>query len=300
MGGSSSDENSLQTVFVTVTIMSQCSLLVAPGQLNFASVYQQGTPALKAINVAASSGCNMPVSWSAVSNASWLTIDTTSGQTPASPNVGINVAGLLPGVYNSSLVFSFASGTQTLSVTFTLSQTTVPLMTTAPGTLSFSGVVGQSPAMQNISIVNSGDSGTLNWTATATSGGWLTVYPATGILMAHQSSFFNVTASILSTLAPGSYKGTVTVTGTDGNGHPASGSPQLIPVSLLPSQYGMAGSTYAVTAIVLGAAYLMASILFAWNETRMSARRLLWTSLIYLPVLLLILTWDHLRLLEQL
>ncbi len=74
----------------------------------------------------------------------------------------------------------------------------------------------------------------------------------------------------------------------------------LIPVSLLPSQCGLAGSAYTLVAIILGTAYLIASILFAWNETRASARRLLWTSLIYLPALLLTLTWDHLRLLERL
>ena len=74
----------------------------------------------------------------------------------------------------------------------------------------------------------------------------------------------------------------------------------LIPVSLLPSHFGLAGTVYSVVAIVLGTAYLFASILFAWQETRTSARRVLWTSLVYLPVLLLTLTWDHLRLLERL
>lgn len=73
----------------------------------------------------------------------------------------------------------------------------------------------------------------------------------------------------------------------------------LIPVSLLPYQCGLAGSTYVTVALMLGAAYLAASLLFAWNETRTSARRVLWTSLVYLPVLLLTLTWDHLRLLER-
>lgn len=73
----------------------------------------------------------------------------------------------------------------------------------------------------------------------------------------------------------------------------------LIPASLLPYQCGLAGVTYCVVAIVLGIAYLGASILFAWEETRTSARRVLWTSLIYLPVLLMTLTWDHLRLLER-
>lgn len=73
----------------------------------------------------------------------------------------------------------------------------------------------------------------------------------------------------------------------------------LIPVSLLPSQYGLAGTTYSFVAIGLGMAYLIASLLFAWEETRTSARRLLWTSLIYLPVLLLTLVWDHQQLLDR-
>jgi protoheme IX farnesyltransferase len=74
----------------------------------------------------------------------------------------------------------------------------------------------------------------------------------------------------------------------------------LIPVSLFPYQFGLAGTAYSVVAVILGIAYLIASCLFAWNETRTSARRVLWTSLIYLPVLLMTLTWDHLRLLDRL
>ena len=74
----------------------------------------------------------------------------------------------------------------------------------------------------------------------------------------------------------------------------------LIPVSLLPAYFGSAGLVYASVAVVLGIAYLVASIRFAWDETRTSARRVLLTSLVYLPLLLVVLTWDHLRLLEWL
>ena len=74
----------------------------------------------------------------------------------------------------------------------------------------------------------------------------------------------------------------------------------LIPVSLLPAYFGAAGMAYSVVAMVLGTAYLAASIGFAWEESRTSARRVLWTSLVYLPVLLMVLTWDHLRLLDWL
>ena len=74
----------------------------------------------------------------------------------------------------------------------------------------------------------------------------------------------------------------------------------LIPVSLLPTYFGGAGLVYAIVAVILGIVYLVASIGFAWEETRASARRVLLTSLVYLPLLLAVLTWDHLRLLEWL
>ncbi len=73
----------------------------------------------------------------------------------------------------------------------------------------------------------------------------------------------------------------------------------LIPVSLLAYREGLAGGVYAVVAIGLGVMYLAAAALFAWDETRTSARRLLWTSLAYLPLLLLTLVWDHMRLLDR-
>ena len=74
----------------------------------------------------------------------------------------------------------------------------------------------------------------------------------------------------------------------------------LIPVSLLPAYFGLAGLAYSVTALVLGIVYLVASIPFACDETRESARRVQWISLAYLPLVLLVLTWDHLRLLSWL
>ncbi len=232
--GPASALSSPQTIFVTVTIMSQCSPLVAPGQLNFAGIYLQGAPPAKAISIEAPQGCNAFGSWEAFSNARWLTIDTTHGQTPASPNVGIDVSGLTPGVYTSSIILSSPAGDQTLPVTFTLGQPPVPLITTTPSSISFNGVAGQSsPATQQISITNNGSTGSLNWHTTVTGGNWLAVSPTAGTLTTHQSASFTVTASMLPSLIPGTYSGTVTIIGTDSFGHPALGSPQVIPVSLL-------------------------------------------------------------------
>lgn len=72
----------------------------------------------------------------------------------------------------------------------------------------------------------------------------------------------------------------------------------LIPVSLLPSWCGLAGGWYSVTAIGLGLAYAIAAAGFAWRESRSSARWVLWISLVYLPLLLIVLAGDHMRLLH--
>lgn len=70
----------------------------------------------------------------------------------------------------------------------------------------------------------------------------------------------------------------------------------LIPVSLLPQYVSLAGTLYSAVALVLGVGYLIFSIRFLSDESRKTARELIWYSLIYLPVLLLTLTWDRLQL----
>ncbi|MBI3860825.1 MAG: protoheme IX farnesyltransferase [Planctomycetia bacterium] len=71
----------------------------------------------------------------------------------------------------------------------------------------------------------------------------------------------------------------------------------LIPLSLIPASAGLAGNQYLVVAFVLSMAYLGASLRFALHESYRTARALLWTSLVYLPVLLATLVWDHFSLL---
>lgn len=71
----------------------------------------------------------------------------------------------------------------------------------------------------------------------------------------------------------------------------------LVPISLLPSVVGLSGELYALVAVGLGLGYLATAVLFWLDESRQSARRVLFVSLFYLPGLLLTLTADHLRLL---
>lgn len=70
----------------------------------------------------------------------------------------------------------------------------------------------------------------------------------------------------------------------------------LLAVSLLPTLIGLAGALYFVTAFVLGIGFLASAIGLVMAPTRAGARRLLFASLIYLPVLLLTMALDRMPL----
>jgi protoheme IX farnesyltransferase len=69
----------------------------------------------------------------------------------------------------------------------------------------------------------------------------------------------------------------------------------LIPVSLLPSVVDFAGTPYFVTALVLGVAQLMCALAFCWRRNETTARVLLRASLVYLPILLLVMICGPMR-----
>jgi protoheme IX farnesyltransferase len=68
----------------------------------------------------------------------------------------------------------------------------------------------------------------------------------------------------------------------------------LVPISLLPTVVGIAGRAYLAGAIVLGVALLAMTIRFARNRTPEGARRLFGASLVYLPILWVLMLADRL------
>ena len=68
----------------------------------------------------------------------------------------------------------------------------------------------------------------------------------------------------------------------------------LVPVGVLPSVYGGAGVVTAAAAVVLGLAYLHFSVRFLADESRTTARRVLFASLGYLPTLLAVMAAEML------
>jgi len=62
----------------------------------------------------------------------------------------------------------------------------------------------------------------------------------------------------------------------------------LLPVSLLPTVLGISGRIYLYGAIVLGLLFLYSSVRAAFSKSRQEARRLLLASVIYLPLLFIL------------
>lgn len=71
----------------------------------------------------------------------------------------------------------------------------------------------------------------------------------------------------------------------------------LIPVSLLVWQQDLVGSLYVAVALTGGCVYLASSLRFMLDQSIVRARELLLCSIVYLPTLLLTMTWEHCRLL---
>jgi protoheme IX farnesyltransferase len=59
----------------------------------------------------------------------------------------------------------------------------------------------------------------------------------------------------------------------------------LLPISLAPTAAGMTGIAYLTGAAVMGVAFLALAVRFAWLRTSADARRLFFGSILYLPVL---------------
>lgn len=62
----------------------------------------------------------------------------------------------------------------------------------------------------------------------------------------------------------------------------------LLPVSLLPTALGISGKVYFFGAIILGLLFLYSSVRAAFSHSRQEARRLLLASVIYLPLLFIL------------
>lgn len=161
--------------------------------------------------------------WTAVSNASWLSVFPTGGTTPGTLQVSANISGLGGGSYNGTVTILSLGSTnlsQVINVTLTV-VTPPPAIATTPSSLNFIAVQGQaSPAAQALAIVNGGF-GSFGYTI-STDSPWLSATPSSGSTPGSESIGVNISG-----LAIGTYSGNVIITASG-----VANSPQSIPVTV--------------------------------------------------------------------
>jgi protoheme IX farnesyltransferase len=67
----------------------------------------------------------------------------------------------------------------------------------------------------------------------------------------------------------------------------------LIPISLMPKYFAMAGNVYLYGALALGLAFVYYGLRIRWDRTRLQARRVLLASVVYLPALFSLMLLDR-------
>ncbi|HEX7287913.1 MAG TPA: N,N-dimethylformamidase beta subunit family domain-containing protein, partial [Candidatus Angelobacter sp.] len=114
--------NSPLNISVTLNvIVPPPAIVLSPASMSFQALTGQASPPAQTLQIL--NGGTGSFSWTASSNASWLTISGASGATPATINVSANSAGLAAGVYTGSITVSatgIANSPQTLPVTLSV------------------------------------------------------------------------------------------------------------------------------------------------------------------------------------
>jgi uncharacterized protein (TIGR03437 family) len=194
-------------------------VLVVQNSLSFTTLSGSNPPSA---SLSVTGNLGMTFTATASSTGNWLSINPTTGITPAVLNATASAANLAPGVYPGMITVSSATATngpQTSQVTLTVQDGY--LLTASPSGLTFSYAIGGTTQPQTISL-SSPRSG-LAFTTGVSGGSWLSVSPSTGSTPANVSVSINPAG-----LGIGTYTATITVLSSG-----ASNPVQTIPVSLV-------------------------------------------------------------------
>ena len=174
---------------------------------------------------------------STVDGGTWLTVNPDSAlvtyNSPSSLVVSVDPTQLTTGDYSGSVILTPSDGSTALTIPVTVTFGSAPALTIAPPALSFAYQTGTaSPPAQTLSLTSSG--GMIPFSvaeSTITGGSWLVVSEQSGATAASGGGATNLTVYVTPNgLAPGTYKGTITITASS-----ASDPTQAIPVTLLVS-----------------------------------------------------------------
>ncbi|MEN8263117.1 MAG: FG-GAP-like repeat-containing protein [Nitrospirota bacterium] len=202
-------------------IDNYANMLVTPESLSFQGSEGGLNPSLQDISIINSG--TAAFNWTASTNDTWITLSQTSGSLNTSEastvSAGVDLTGLLAGTYNGNIEIASDSGAlEVINVTLTV--TLPPELSVTPSSLTFTSTNGSIPPYQGLSINNMGE-GTLDWTGSA---------DMSWILLDKNSGTAPDTVNVAvdpSSMAEGTYTGSIRI-----NGAGATGSPATIAVTL--------------------------------------------------------------------
>ena len=222
--------NSPVVVGVSLVVSGPSILTVSPTRIAFTQSFN-GSGLTQQSIVVTSGGA--PVHFTATANTlnggSWLSLNMTAGDTPATLIASVNSAGLTPGTYNGTIVIGVAgTGSQAISVTLTVPA--LGTLSASPAALIYSALLGGiNPSAKPVTLTSSAGGSTYTATVfTATGGDWLSVVPQVGVTPTTVSVVVNSAFLDL-----GSYSGTITFVSSD-----LTLMPVIVPVSLTVGQAG--------------------------------------------------------------
>ena len=203
---------------VTVVISSSNTAASTPQSLVFAQPFNGPAPAAQTIAVSSTiAGLSFAASATTFSGGNWLAVTPAGGTTPGSVTVSVNGTNLGQGPYTGvvTIVIPGASNTP-LNIPVTLNIGSPQSLSVTPATLSFAYQSGTAtgPAAQALQVASTGGSIPFTVTTTSTPASLIVATPASG--NTPNSVAVSLNQAILSTLATGSYTGTVTILSSAG------------------------------------------------------------------------------------
>ena len=214
-----SNSNNSAKLSIVLTVTAIPPITATPSTLTFGAV-QGSSATLPLLLQAGTSSSGIAVFLDTTSPMpSWLSLSGFNGsaQAPVSLSVVANSSGLAPGNYSASIKFYALmpppQATSYVTVNVTLTVQAIPVVTATSTQLNFDYQIGGAiPSAQTIQVTASAN-GAVFSTATATSSGgnWLSLNVTSGTTPA------TLNVSVIPTgLLPGSYQGTVAISGVSG------------------------------------------------------------------------------------
>jgi uncharacterized protein (TIGR03437 family) len=223
---------------IRVILATPPTAAAAPSQFTFVGNAGGAPPLAQYLTVTGSIDA-VPFTIAQSAGSSWLSLSTSSGVTPRLIQLQADPSQLTANNYQATLTVQAGSGPAIpITVTFQVGEGLPPQLTLNKSKLSFT-YASNSVARSDLITVSDSGGGTLPFQVsaqTATGGNWLTVSPGSGTATPIASVPLAIEANP-SGLAPGTYRGTITVTG------PAdfvTAAVQIVPVTMTVSSSSQA------------------------------------------------------------